>query len=69
VPKRGQPNGHVAVIVDYRSAFDSYTPVDRNKAVAFWGSLNSIGQEYTRITLSWTATDLKQFLFAYRPIP
>jgi hypothetical protein len=23
--QKGQPNGHVAVIVDYRSAFDSYT--------------------------------------------
>jgi hypothetical protein len=66
---KDQPNGHVAVVVDYRNAFDSYSPVDRNKAVAFWGSLNSIGHEYTRITRSWTATDLEKVLFAYRPIP
>ena len=67
--KKDQPNGHVAVVVDYRNAFASYSPLDRNKAVAFWGSLNSVGHEYTRITLSWTATDLKDVLFAYRPIP
>jgi hypothetical protein len=66
---KGQPNGHVAIIVDYRNAFDSYAPVDRDKAVAFWGSLNSVGKEYTRITSSWTAADLKQVLFAYRAIP
>jgi hypothetical protein len=64
-----QPNGHVAIIVDYRNAFDSYIAVDRNKAVAFWGSLNSVGQDYTRITRSWTASDLTQVLFAYRAIP
>lgn len=67
--RKGQPNGHVAVVVDYRNAFDSYKPVDRDKAVAFWGSLHSVGQEYMRITKSWTASDLKQVLYAYRPIP
>ena len=66
---KGQGNGHVAVIVDYRNAFDSYSPVDRNKAVAFWGSLDSVGQEYFRITKSWKASDMKNVLFAYRPIP
>jgi hypothetical protein len=63
-----RPNGHVAVVVDYRNAFDSYAPVDRDKAVAFWGKLNSVGKEYTRITRSWTADDLKKVLYAYRPI-
>jgi hypothetical protein len=66
---KGVANGHVAIIVDYRNAFDSYGAVDRDKAVAFWGSLNSVGKEYTRITKSWTATDLQKVLFAYRPIP
>lgn len=66
--EQGGKNGHVAVVVDYRNAFDSYSPVDRDKAVAFWGKLNSVGKEYTRITLSWTATDLQKVLFAYQPI-
>jgi hypothetical protein len=64
----GKPNGHVAVVVDYRNAFDSYASGDREKAVAFWGKLNSVGKEYTRITRSWTADDLKKVLYAYRPI-
>ena len=70
--RQAQPNGHVAIVADYRNAFESYSAVDRNKAVAFWGSLNSVdsvGQEYTRITRSWTASDLTQVLFAYRAIP
>jgi hypothetical protein len=37
--------------------------------VALWGSLHSVGQEYMRITQSWKASDLKQVLYAYRPIP
>jgi hypothetical protein len=57
--EQGQKNGHVAVVVDYRNAFDSYTQVDRDKAVAFWGKLNSTGKEYERITRSWTAADLQ----------
>lgn len=57
------------VIAARRNAFDSYSAVDRNKAVAFWGSLDAVGQEYTRITRSWTASDLTQVLFAYRAIP
>jgi hypothetical protein len=61
-------NGHVAAVVDYRNAFDSYSKVDRDKAVAFWGKLNSVGSEYTRISLSWTAADLERVLFAYRII-
>ena len=65
---QGQGNGHVAVVVDYRNAFDSYSQVDRNKAVAFWGKLNSVGKEYARITLSWTAADLQRVLFAYQVI-
>src|SRR5208283_5270123 len=44
--EQGQGNGHVAVVVDYRNAFDSYPQVDREKAVAFWGKLNSVGKEY-----------------------
>jgi hypothetical protein len=67
--KKDQPNGHVAIVVDYRNAFDSYKPVDRDKAVALRGSLHSVGQEYMRITQSWKASDLKQVLYAYRPIP
>jgi len=67
--KKDQPNGHVAVVVDYRNAFDSYKPVDRDKAVAFWGNLGSVGQEYMRITKSWTASELNEVLYAYRPIP
>jgi hypothetical protein len=66
---KGQNNGHVAVIVDYRNAFDSYSPVDRDKAVAFWGKLHSVGQDYTRVTQSWTEADMQNVLFAYRPIP
>jgi hypothetical protein len=58
-------NGHVAVVVDYRNAFDSYPPVDRDKAVAFWGKLRSVGSEYTRITKAWTADDLKRVQYAY----
>ena len=61
--EKGQGIGHV--VVDYRNAFDSYSEVDRNKAVAFWGKLNSVGKEYARITLSWTAADLERVLFAY----
>jgi hypothetical protein len=64
----GEKNGHVAVVVDYRNAFDSYSEVDRNKAVAFWGMLNSVGKEYTRITYSWKAKDLERVLFAYQVI-
>ena len=64
-----QPNGHVAIVVDYSNAFESYKPVEREKAVAFWGSLRSVGQEYTRITRSWAAANLKDVLYAYRPIP
>jgi hypothetical protein len=67
--EQGQENGHVAVVVDYRNAFDSYTQVDRDKAVAFWGKLHSVGKEYGRITLSWTAADLQRVLFAYQVIP
>jgi hypothetical protein len=66
--EQSEGNGHVAVIVDYRNAFDSYPQVDRDKAVAFWGKLNSVGKEYQRITLSWTVADLQRVLFAYRPI-
>jgi hypothetical protein len=66
---QGQPNGHVAVVVDYRNAFDSYSPVDRDKAVGFWGKLHAVGAEYQRITLSWSAADLDKVLFAYRLIP
>jgi hypothetical protein len=64
--KQGQGNGHVAVVVDYRNAFDSYPQLDREKAVAFWGKLHSVGKEYERITVSWTAADLEQVLFAYQ---
>jgi hypothetical protein len=67
--RNAQPNGHVAVVVDYRNAFDSYSAVEKNKAVGFWGSLNAVGDQYQRITLSWNATDMQQVLFAYRPIP
>jgi hypothetical protein len=67
--EEGQGHGHVAVVVDYRNAFDSYSQVDRNKAVGFWGKLNSVGKEYQRITLSWTAADLQKVLFAYQVIP
>ncbi len=63
-----KPNGHVAVVVDYRNAFDSYSEVDRKKAVAFWGSLHSVGAEYERITRSWTAAALAEVLFAYQPL-
>jgi hypothetical protein len=66
--EQGQSNGHVAVVVDYRNAFDSYSPVDRDKAVASWGKLNSVGKDYERITLSWTAADLQRVLFAYQDI-
>lgn len=62
-------NGHVAVVVDYRNAFDSYKPVDRDKSVAFWGKLHSVGKEYTRITQAWTTDDLKNVFYAYVPIP
>jgi hypothetical protein len=67
--EESQGHGHVAVVVDYRNAFDSYPQVDRNKAVAFWGKLNSVGKEFQRITLSWTAVDLQKVLFAYQVIP
>ena len=66
--EQGQKNGHVAVVVDYRNAFDSYSPVDRDKAVAFWGKLNSVGKDYARITLSWTAADLQNVRFAYQAL-
>jgi hypothetical protein len=66
--EQGQENGHVAVVVDYRNAFDSYSQVNRAKAVAFWGKLHSAGKEYARITLSWTAADLQRVLFAYQVI-
>lgn len=62
-------NGHVAVVVDYRNAFDSYEGTDRDKAVAFWGKLHSVGQEYTRITQAWRASDLYKVLYAYMEIP
>jgi hypothetical protein len=62
-------NGHVAIVVDYRNAFDSYPPVDRDKAVAFWGKLHSVGQEYYRITKSWTTVDLERVYYAYAEIP
>lgn len=65
---KGPRNGHVAIVVDYRNAFDSYSPVDRDKAVAFWGKLGSVGKDYTRITQSWSATDMQKVLFAYRRI-
>ena len=64
--EQSQGNGHVAVVVDYRNAFDSYAQVDREKAVAFWGKLHSVGKEYERITSSWTAADLERVLFAYQ---
>ena len=60
------PNGHVAVVVDYRNAFDSYPEVDRKKAVAFWGSLHSVGAEYERITRSWVGAALAEVLYAYQ---
>ena len=66
--EQGPKNGHVAVVIDYRNAFDSYSQVDRNKAVAFWGKLKYVGKEYTRITLSWTTADLQNVLFAYQAI-
>jgi hypothetical protein len=66
--EQSQGNGHVAVVADYRNAFDSYSTVDRDKAVAFWGKLNSVGKEYERLTLSWTAADLERVLFAYQNI-
>jgi hypothetical protein len=66
--EQSQGNGHVAIVVDYRNAFDSYPQVDRDKAVAFWGKLNSTGKEYERVTLSWTAADLQRVLFAYQNI-
>jgi hypothetical protein len=66
--EQSQGHGHVAVVVDYRNAFDSYSQVDRDKAVAFWGKLNSVGKEYARVTLSWKAADLERVLFAYRSI-
>jgi len=66
--EQGQGHGHVAIVVDYRNAFDSYSQKDREKAAAFWGKLNSVGNEYARITLSWTVADLERVLFAYRAI-
>jgi hypothetical protein len=66
--RQDQPHGHVAVVVDYRNAFDSYSAIDRRKAVAFWGSLNFVGAEYTRITKSWSSADLQGVLFAYREL-
>src|SRR5438552_3254209 len=62
-------NGHVAVVVDYRNAFDSYPAPDRNKAVASWGQLHSVGQEYTRITKAGKADELDKVLYAYAAIP
>jgi hypothetical protein len=62
------PNGHVAIIVDYRNAFDSYDPKDRSKAVAFWGSKGSVGEEYYRITESWSSTAMESVYFAYRNV-
>ena len=65
---------HVAIVVDYRNAFDSYSQVDRDKALAFWGKLNSVGEEYQKITYLWTprsccaAADFQRVLFAYQPI-
>jgi hypothetical protein len=67
--EQSEGHGHVAIVVDYRNAFDSYSQVDRDKAVAFWGKLNSVGKEYQRITLSWSAADLQRVLFAYQAIP
>ena len=67
--EQGQNNGHVAVVADYRNAFDAYSQVDRDKAVAFWGKLHSTGAEYERITRSWTTVDLQRVLFAYQVIP
>lgn len=64
----GSPNGHVAVVVDYRNAFDSYSPSERNKAVASWGALHSVGADYQKITSSFTAADLARTLFAYQLI-
>lgn len=46
-------HGHVAVVVDYRNAFDSYSPADREKATAFWGSLGPVGRECARVAMSW----------------
>lgn len=66
--RQDQPHGHVAVVVDYRNAFESYSSVDRRKAVAFWGSLNSVGAEYTRITKTWSSADLREVLFAYHEL-
>jgi len=66
--EQSEGNGHVAIVVDYRNGFDSYSKVDRDKAVAFWGKLHSVGSEYERITRSWTAADLQRVLFAYRII-
>lgn len=57
-------HGHVAVVVDYRNAFDSYASVDRDKAVAFWGSLGTVGRENARITLSWSAADLERVSYS-----
>ena len=62
-------NGHVAVVVDYRNAFDSYDPKDRDKAVASWGKLHSVGQQYMRITQAWTAGDSNNVFYAYAEIP
>jgi len=62
-------NGHVAVVVDYRNAFDSYAEGDKNKAVGFWGKLHSVGKEYVRITQAWTASDLENVFYAYARIP
>ena len=57
---------HVAIVVDYRNAFDSYSQVDRDKALAFWGKLNSVGEEYRRITHYWLDNNYQRVLFAYR---
>lgn len=62
----GTPHGHVAIVVDYRNAFDSYPPSERSKAVASWGALHSVGARYQKITSSFTAAELARTLFAYR---
>ena len=66
---QGERGAHFAIVVDYRNAFDSYSQVDRDKALAFWGKLSSVGEEYLRITRTWMDADLYQrVLFAYQVI-
>ena len=62
--RRGKPNGQVAVIVDYRNAFDSYAPAEQYKAIAFWGNLDTVGDQYKKITTAFTRKQFSEVLLA-----